>query len=272
VLSGFPNVMTIHGNMRVMAELARSRPFSFHWLAARLEAFSLRRTAGVFCNSRYTEELVRPLNPVTWRVPNALRSAVFAPKAAPPPAIPPTRLINVGVISPRKRQLELLEVFRRLWERGYAAEIEFVGLVDSSAYGVEFLRAIRQPGVEAFARHLEFQEMPQLLAAFDRAHGSVHFPSEEAFGLVVGEALARNLKFFGARVGGVVEIAEAVEGAELIAVDDWAGLEQRLADWVEQGSARPHEAAPVMRERYHPDVVARRHMEIYREVLAGRAG
>ena len=35
----------------------------------------------------------------------------------------------------------------------------------------------------------------------------VHFPSEEAFGLVVGEVLARELKFFGARLGGIAEIA-----------------------------------------------------------------
>ena len=37
VFSGFPNVLTIHGNMRLIAKVNRVRPFSFPWLAARLE-------------------------------------------------------------------------------------------------------------------------------------------------------------------------------------------------------------------------------------------
>jgi hypothetical protein len=55
VLSGFPNVLTIHGNMRLIAEFFRARPLSFYWLAARLEKFFLRRTAGVVAISTYTQ-------------------------------------------------------------------------------------------------------------------------------------------------------------------------------------------------------------------------
>ena len=58
VFSGFPNVVTIHGNMAELARLFQARPGSFYWLAARLENFALKRTAGVFCNSAYTEQLV----------------------------------------------------------------------------------------------------------------------------------------------------------------------------------------------------------------------
>ena len=52
VLSGFPNVLTIHGNMVAMAEFYKSRPGSFHWLTARLENFALRRATGGFVVSR----------------------------------------------------------------------------------------------------------------------------------------------------------------------------------------------------------------------------
>ena len=69
VFSGCPNVLTIHGNMRSVATYYAARPGSFLWLAARLEAFTLRRTGGVFCNSAYTEELVSPLLKATaWRM------------------------------------------------------------------------------------------------------------------------------------------------------------------------------------------------------------
>ena len=77
VLSGFPNVLTIHGNMRAVARAVGARPGSFFWLTAKLETFTLRRTGGVFCNSAYTEKLVAAPAVPTWRVPNALRSDFF---------------------------------------------------------------------------------------------------------------------------------------------------------------------------------------------------
>ena len=107
----------------------------------------------------------------------------------------------------------------------------------------------------------------QIIAAMDAADALVHFPTEEAFGLVSAEALARNLKFFGASVGGGVEIAAAVEGAELFPAGDYFGLENSLARWLAAGSPSPQSAADKMRARYHPEVIARRHVEIYREVL-----
>ena len=52
--SGFPNVVTVHGNMRKIARANCARPFSFLWLAARLEGFTLPRTDGVVCITRIT--------------------------------------------------------------------------------------------------------------------------------------------------------------------------------------------------------------------------
>ncbi len=57
-------------------------------------------------------------------------------------------------------------------------------------------------------------------------------------------------------------------GAELFPRDDWAGLTEAIARWIEAGHPRATEAAAVMRQRYHPEVIARRHVEIYREVLS----
>jgi hypothetical protein len=37
--SGFCNVITIHGNMRMVARINRARPLSFFWCAAKLERF-----------------------------------------------------------------------------------------------------------------------------------------------------------------------------------------------------------------------------------------
>jgi glycosyltransferase involved in cell wall biosynthesis len=84
---------------------------------------------------------------------------------------------------------------------------------------------------------------------------------------VVVEALARDLKLFGARVGGIPDIASGVAGVELFGVNDWHGLTSAIAAWMRNGFPRARGASQVMRARYAPEVIARRHVEIYREVL-----
>lgn len=268
IFSGFPNVLTIHGNMRAVADFYHSPIGSFHWLAARLETLALRKTAGVFCNSAYTERAVAPLAKRTWRVPNALRIPFFdRPAAVARPARP--ILLNVGSLVAHKRQTEILAVARKLWQRGFQFELQFAGdTYTKNDYLTNFLSQIREAESAGYARHLGVLSLDQLIAAMDAAAALVHFPGEEAFGLVVAEALARNLKLFAGSTGGVVDIAAGVEGVELFAGRDWAGLEQSLARWLEMGSPRPQAAAAVMRQQYHPEVIAQRHVEIYREVLS----
>ena len=267
VLSGLPNVLTIHGNMRAVATFFRARPGSFHWLAARLESFSLRRSNGVFCNSAYTEELVAPTARKVWRVANALRLPFFDTPLAATPRRPV--LLNIGVLTPYKRQREILAMAGNLWRRGLKFELQFVGKRENQTrYGAVFEQELAVAEKSGYARHLGMLSTTQLVAAMDNATALVHAPTEEAFGLVVAEALARNLKLFGSATGGVVDIARDVEGAELFAPDDWDGLGNAISRWIMADCPRPSTAAATMRERYHPLVIARRHLEIYQEVLS----
>lgn len=265
-LSGFPNVTTIHGNMKAIAEIYRARPGSFFWLASKLETPTLKKTGGVFCNSAYTESLVAPRAQKTWRVPNALRQEFFSPLPLPRKKFAPV-LLNIGMLEPRKRQLELLAVAGDLHRRGLRFELRFIGRLSDTDYGKNFAREISKAERAGYARHIGSLGTKEILAAMDAADALIHFPSEEAFGLVTAEALARNLKFFGSAVGGGVEIAAGAEGAELFPADDFNALTTAVATWMNSGCLRPRLAAQLMRERYHPEVVARRHLEIYREVL-----
>jgi glycosyltransferase involved in cell wall biosynthesis len=266
-LSGYPNVVTVHGNMAGIGRLNRANIGTYHWLAARLENFTLRRTLGVFCNSTYTESLVRPRAPKTWLVPHALRLEFLDP---PPDTGPrPPVLLNVGVITPRKRQLELLDVAEKLHRRGLKFEFHFIGFFYSAAdpYIKAFLERIKLMEAAGYARFFEALPNNELLHCYNSVAGMVHFPTEEAFGNVVVESLSRELKFFGSRLGGIVDIAAGAPGAELFEKDDWTGLTDAIERWIKEGCPRPRGAAALIRSRYHPAVIAQRHLEIYREVL-----
>lgn len=268
VFSGFPNLLTLHGNMRAVARSQPAAPFSYHWLAARLEDFALKRTHGVLCNSAYTEELVRPRAPRVWRVPNAVRENFFAPLPRPNANAVPVLLV-VGEIVPYKRPLEVLTMARSLRMEGAVFQLHFVARrIGVDDYGQRFQTQLAVARREGWADWLGPKSGEELRACMDAADALVHWPTEEAFGLVVAEALARNLKLFAARTGGVPDIAAGVDGAGLFAMDDASSLARALRAWLRSAShPRPTAAAAEMRARYHPDVIAARHVEIYREVL-----
>jgi glycosyltransferase involved in cell wall biosynthesis len=271
VFSGFPNVVTIHGNMLAIGKLLGAKPGSFYWFATMLENLALARTDGVFCNSAYTEDLVRPRTRRTWRVPNPLAEIYFS-ELPPQSKTDCPVLVNVGHVGVRKRQVEILGMAAALHAEGFKFEIQFFGFCgDSDSYGREFLQRMEEAEKSGYARYLGPKPVPELVAALDASQGMIHFPSEEAFGLAPAEGLARNLKLFGSKTGGIIDIATGAEGAKLIDADDWSGLQAAVGSWLKSGAPRPTTASAEMRSRYHPVHIARRHVEIYREVL-GKKG
>ena len=120
---------------------------------------------------------------------------------------------------------------------------------------------------EGYARYLGVKTGSELVHLFDGTAGMVHFSPAESFGLAVAEGLARDLKLFAARVGGLPDVSAGVPGAELFGVDDWSGLTSAIAGWIGRGFPLARGAGEIMRARYHPKIIAQRHVEIYREVL-----
>ena len=177
-------------------------------------------------------------------------------------------LLNIGGIAPHKSQNTILDLAARLHRRNCEFLMHFIGKIgEQSPYALRFQREVAQAEKEGYANTLGEKTPEELIAIMDGASGMVHLPLEESFGLVVAEGLARNLKFFGAKTGGVVDIATGVEGAELFDPGDLGSLEEAIAQWLTQGHPKMTQAAGTMRERYHPSIIAGKHVEIYREII-----
>ena len=265
VRSGFPNVVTIHGNVKELQRLGMFGTSLYGPMASWLESHSLHRTYGVLCNSDYTRGLVAPRARRTWLAPNAIRSEFFQPATNTKRCSIPT-LVNVGVVGPRKRQLELLRMIKKIVDSGRKMQIFFAGsLSEYSEYGATFAAELKTAEAEGYARFAGFLNVQELVKLLDSSHAFLHFPSEEAFGLVVAEAMARGLKFFGANLGGIVDISCGIDGAELH--NDFESLQTGIIDWLDASAPAPANTADEIARRYHPKVIAERHLEIYREVL-----
>jgi glycosyltransferase involved in cell wall biosynthesis len=265
--SGFPNVITIHGNMRKIARANQARPLSFYWLAARLESLVLPRTDGVVCITHYTEEMVRARARKTWIAPNAVDVSFFDVQAAPDILAPPTGLC-VGTIFNYKNQNAFIRALGPLAKQK-DFRIIFLGQVENGAYGREFLQLVRE---RPWCEHIGFVNREELKARLGSA-AFLALPSlEDNCPMVVLEAMAAGVPVLASKIGGVPDLIEDgktglfgdparpesfLEGVEKLICD--RELARQLATSA-QGEAR---------RRFHPLVIARRHLEIYREVLAG---
>ena len=268
IFSGFPNVITIHGNIAELARIQKAAIGSFYWLQGKLETFCLHRTSGVFCNSLYTRGIVAPRTKRCWLVPNAIRPRFFrAPFAVGEEC--PTTLLNVGVISPRKQQVALLDLAHQMFTEGSVVKWQFVGSCDStSEYGQHFLASIDRAKFHGYADYCGEVSCDRLITLMDQANALVHFPYEEAFGLVAPEALARGLFVFASDVGGLRDILEHEPAALLIPGRDFHGLKTEISRWLnELKGAYIHRRPSSTTQQYVPAHVAKKHLIIYRSLL-----
>lgn len=269
--SGFPNVITIYGNMSALAQLHRARVGSYLWLAARLENFALRRTQGIICISDYVQDLVSKYEARKWLVACAIQRMFFEHPKKAKPALKPL-LINVGVISERKRQQQVLLLLASLRDGGLDFDTLFVGhSASNSAYAVKFAHMLRTVN----QRLGGFEYIPSMANAefcdlYDRASAMVHFSSEESFGLIFAEAIARGLYLFASDVGAIREISQGVDRVQIFGAEAWEALKEAIRTWLVSGRCsepRPENAPHNFVEKYHPVSAARTHVGIYREVM-----
>ena len=186
------------------------------------------------------------------------------------------RLINVGVISPNKRQLELLELFIRL-RADSEFNVTFVGKADRhDAYARKFMDLLHKANtLHGGVEHLNSVSAESLIELYDSSDAMVHFSREESFGLIFAEALARNLPVFASDVGAIREISEGVANCQVFGRNDFERLASAIGRWVLAGeylAARPQKPNTVVESRYSPRIVAGMHLEAYKEILRNFSG
>jgi glycosyltransferase involved in cell wall biosynthesis len=268
IYSGFPNVLTLHGNMRSVARINGDGPFSYNWVAARLEGFVLPRTDGVVCITNYTRDKVRGLARRTWLVPNAVDASFFDVQAAPDLTAPPVGLC-VGTICGYKNQNDFIRALDPL-AKEKKFKLVFIGQVIKGDYGREFLQLVRE---REWCEHIGFVNREQLKARLKAASFLALPTREDNCPMVVLEAMAAGVPVLASKIGGVPDLIES-EKTGLFCDPDrpesfCEGVEKILADqkFAQQLAAAAKAEAL---HRFHPQVVARRHVEIYQGLLHER--
>ena len=266
VFSGFPNVVTIHGNMRLVAQINRAKPFSYEWWAARLEAFTIPRSSGVVCITNYTRAAVAGLAKKTWVVPNAVDAGFFKVLPEDNRERPPI-ILCVGAICRRKNQNAFIQALDPLAVK-HRSRLVFLGAGNPDDPCVkEFIELLR---TRPWCEHHGFTNREKL-KAWLREATLLALPSlEDNCPMTVLEAAAAGVPVVAANVGGVPDLVEDGKTGLLCDPLDAAsmgGTVEKILTRPELARALAVEANRQALARFHPTVIARRHLEIYREVL-----
>jgi glycosyltransferase involved in cell wall biosynthesis len=264
VRSGFPNVLTIHGNMRLIARINRARPFSFEWLAARLESFTLPRSDGIVCITSYTQRAVASLARATWIVPNAVAGSFFDIELRP---AAPREIVCIGNITTRKNQVRLIEALQPLAVREKFELIFYGGAVREDPYVREFFQRIEK---SPWCRFAGFADRAGLRAALARASMLVLPSLEDNCPMSVLEAMAAGVPVAAARVGGVPDlITDKVDGVlfDPTEIESIRGAVSAILLHGDNSAKLAVAGKEKAQACFHPKRIASRHIEIYQEVL-----
>jgi glycosyltransferase involved in cell wall biosynthesis len=275
ILSGYPCLLTIHGNLRLIHKTIGFPTFSAIRLQTFLEGIVVPRFNGVICITNYTRSAVEHEVPKTWVVPNAVDPSFLAlgqqrleepVGTAHPDAGTPVILV-VGSVDSRKNQNAFIESLDSLAKR-MTFKVRFLGVCGGSDYAMEFRELVTH---RPWCEYGGLIGREALCGEFAKASLLVLPTHEDNCPMVVLEAMAAGVPVIASKVGGVPDLIDGY-GTGLFCDPD---RPETFAHCVEYFLTHESFANQTARDahteavrRFHPMVIARRHIEVYEEILS----
>ena len=259
-----PRLLTIHGHMARIAEILDAKPLSYYWLVKQLESLAVRRADGVVAITRYTQNRLGEKARKTWVVPNAVDASFFDVHSPAQGNI----ALCVASLSAWKRQLELIEALDRMPD-DKRPQLVLLGIGAESEYGGKVVEAVAKRPWCSHPGPVDRAGLKDWL----RKAGLLILPStEDNCPMVVLEAMAAGVPVAASNIGGIPDLIDDGRTGFLFDPLDAGSICQAILKWAENPSETAALANTAKREaleRFHPRVVASRHLEIYREALGG---
>jgi glycosyltransferase involved in cell wall biosynthesis len=265
VFSGYPNLITVHGNMRRLAGMAKARPWTFAGLTALLEGVAIRRAGGVVCLSSHSERLVAPDARAVWRIPNAVDPAFLRLSRRPIGPVP--LILILADLLPNKNLLGFLRTMENLRD-----EIPFVVRIAGKAD----TRHESTRAVTAFAENHSWCQLSPFLGREEIREAMAGatclvLPSlEENLPMVILEAMAARLPVAASVVGGIPDLIRDQETGLLFEPREPESMRaavRRILGDPEHAARMADHAATLVAAEHSPVKIAREHLRIYRTLL-----
>jgi len=263
-----PLVMTIHGfdHANLVADHARAA-----WLRSPLwklvENRCLKRHRHIISITPYVRDYIAARTPATiYEIDNPIARSCFDIERHEVPG----RIFYAGWISPRKNALGLTEAFARLSREGVAGTLHLAGEIRDAAYGAEIRALVDRAGLGDRVRLLGRISHDQVRQELAEAAVFALPSRQENSPMAIEEAMAAGVPVVTSnRCGMPFMVRQGVTGF-LTDPEDIDGLKDGLKKFLSDDSFR-HAAGAAARAdavaRFHPEAVAKKTLEVYRQVI-----
>jgi glycosyltransferase involved in cell wall biosynthesis len=262
---GLPSILTLHGNLSEIAKSVNAKPFSYFWLAAKIEQWILPRVTLVHCLSTHTRASVAAKARQTRIIPNAVATPYFL--VVRNPSKHPSVVCMAG-IAEWKNPLLLVEASDSLHREYPETRIHFYGSCNPEApYGRAFLESIQQ---RPWCVHHGQCSQDTLQGALATASCSVLPSKQENFGLALAEAMAAGVPVLGANSGGIPDVIRHNETGLLFEPDRAEELAAQLIQLHSDPPRMQQLSAAGKNEaisRFSVESVSAEHVAMYRQTL-----
>ncbi len=285
ILSPYPKILTIHGNLRLIKKQVGFRPFSAMWLQSYLEGFSVPRFDGVICITNYTKNAIEHEVPKTWVVPNAVDPSFLALgekrmrrhevksseindsgfRSQVSGLESPPVILCVANVDHRKNQNAFIKALDPL-AQSMSFEVRFFGSCPDDEYGREFQRMVSERPWCHYGGMIGRGELKQEMGGASL----LMLPTlEDNCPMVVLEAMAAGVPVIASKVGGIPDLIEdGISGLLCTPArpKEFAAALARILDDPRYRKEMAGRAAHEATVKFHPLLIAKKHMEIYSEI------
>lgn len=263
-----PRVFTIHGFIYGDTLVSGQK---FPWLRSKVwEHFEKRGWADqphIISISPYVRERLAGVSAaVIHDIDNPIAADFFDIERVERPGV----VFCAAAICPRKNPLVLVEAAARLQQRGIAVELRLAGAVTDEGYGERVRQAVAAHRLEAQVRLLGLIGTAQVRSELAQAAVFALVSLEENSPMGIEEAMAARVPVLTSNRCGMPYMVRHGETGFLVDPLDVADVARRLETLLADAPRRAAmgtAAREVALARFHPQAVARRTLEVYREIV-----
>jgi glycosyltransferase involved in cell wall biosynthesis len=267
----FPRVFTIHGFIHADTLVSGER---FHRVRSRIwkyvETGGWARQPHIISISPYVRERLSGIaRGVIHDIDNPISEEFFGVPRRERKGV----IFSAAVISPRKNTLNLIEGFAKMLHRGIEGELRLAGATWEERYGEKVLERIRALGLEKKVVLLGSISMERIREELSQASVFALVSLEENSPMGIEEAMAAGVPVVTSNRCGMPYMVRHGESGYLVDPNDPEDVAYRMGSMLEDDVLREamgKRSKAIAEDRFHPQIVARRTRDVYREAVRSR--
>jgi glycosyltransferase involved in cell wall biosynthesis len=269
---GVPVVFTVHGfdSLNLVTEESR-----MWWLRSKIwrqvERYGLAKHNAIISITPYVnDEIASRTRSKIYDIENAIAERYYKLEHQEEPG----RIFYAGWINPRKNLVTLVRAVAELKRRGLSVKLYAAGEASDSEYHQLVLKTIDELGVTDEVILLGRVGQDEIMNQLSKASVFVLPSLQENAPMAIAEAMAVGVPVISSNVCGMPYMIEEGKTGYLVEPNDVMTYADRIATLIandEQRQAFSKAAKSEARQRYHPQSVATKTVDLYQRLISARA-